>query len=54
MLLYIIADEVLANFINPNERIKAIQLGDHEIKIVSFADDTTIFLGGITCLNGIK
>ena len=51
MLLYIIAAEVLASFINANKRIKGIQIGDHEIKIVNFADDTTIFLRDITCLN---
>ena len=44
MLLYIIATEVLANFINTDKMIKGIQIGDHEIKIVNFADDTTIFL----------
>ena len=44
MLLYIIAIEVLANFINTDKMIKGIQIGDHEIKIVNFADDTTIFL----------
>ena len=42
MLLYIIAIEVLANFINTYKMIKGIQIGDHEIKIVHFADDTTI------------
>ena len=31
--------------------IKGIQIGDREIKIVNFADDTTIFLGDVTCLN---
>ena len=54
MLLYIIADEVLASFINVNKRIKGIQIGDHEIKIVNFADNTTIFLRAITCLNRIQ
>ena len=44
MLLYIIATEVLANFINTDQMIKGIQIGDYEIKIVNFADDTTIFL----------
>ena len=42
--LYIIAIEVLANFVNINKMIKGIQTGDHEIKIVNFADNTTIFL----------
>ena len=46
--------EVLARFVNANKRIKAIQIGDHEIKIVNFADDTTIFLRDITCLDRIQ
>ena len=44
------AAEVLASFINANKRIKGIQIGDHEIKIVSFGDNITIFLKDITCL----
>ena len=28
-----------------------MQIGDHEIKIVNFADNTNIFLRDITCLN---
>ena len=48
-------DEVLATFINTDEIIKGIQIGDHEIKIVNFADNTTIFLRrDITCLNRIQ
>ena len=55
MLLYIIAIEVLANFINTDKMIKGIQIGDHEIKIVNFADNTTILLRrDITCLNRIR
>ena len=54
MLLYIIAPEVLASFINTNKRIKEIQIGDHGIKIVNFADDTTVFLRDITCLDKIQ
>ena len=54
MLLYNIATEVLANFIDADKRIKGIQIGDHEIKIVNFADNTTIFLRDITCLNRIQ
>ena len=53
MLSYIIAVEVLASFINTNKRIKGIQIRDHEIKIVNFADYTTIFLRDITCLDRI-
>ena len=54
MLLYIIAIEVLANFINTDKMIKGIQIGDNEINIVNFADVTTIFLWDITCLNKDK
>ena len=54
MLLYNIAAEVLANFINPDKMIKRTQKGDHEIKIVSFADNTTIFLTDITSFNRIQ
>ena len=51
ILSYNIATEVLASFINADKRIKGIQIGDHEIKIVNFADNTTIFLRDITCLD---
>ena len=53
-LLYNTAAEVLANLINADKRIKGIQIGDHEIKIVNFTDNTTIFLKDITCLNRIQ
>ena len=48
MLLYNIVAEVLANFINADKRIKGMQIGDHEIKIVNFTDSTIIFLRDIT------
>ena len=55
MLLYIIAAEVLASFIDANKRIKGIPIGEHENKIVNFADGNTIFLRDIiTCLNRIQ
>ena len=54
MLLYIIAVEVLANFIIANKRVKGVQIGTQEIKIVNFADDTTIFLRDIDFLNDFK
>ena len=44
MLLCIIAAEVFAVFINDvDTRIEGIRIGDYEIKILNFADDTTIF-----------
>ena len=54
MLLYIIAADILARFINVNKRIKGIQIWDHEIKLVNFVDDTTIFLRNIACFNRYK
>ena len=54
MLLCIIVAEVLAIFIDADTRIKGIQIGDHEIKIVNFADDTTIFLRDFSCLTKIE
>ena len=53
-MLYIMAAEVLANFIDADKRMKGVQIGDHEIKLVNFADDITIFLWDITCLNRIQ
>ena len=50
MLLYNIAAEVLANLINVDKRIKGIQIGDHDIKMVNFADNTIIFLRDIISL----
>ena len=54
LVLHLMAAEVLANFIDGNKRIKGVQIGDHEIKLVNLADDMTIFLGNITCLNRIQ
>ena len=55
MLLYNIVAEVLASSIDGDKRIKRIQIKDHEIKIVNFVDNTTIFLRrDITCHNRIQ
>ena len=53
MLLHNIVNEALANLVNTDKRIKGIQIGDHDIKIVNFTDNTAIFLRDITCLNRI-
>ena len=50
ILLCNIVVEVLVNLINADKRIKGIEIRDHDIKIVNFADNTTIFLRDITCL----
>ena len=49
MVLYITVAYVFANFIDADKRIK----GDHEIKLVNFADEITFFLADIICLNRI-
>ena len=36
VLLYIIVAELLASFINAKKKIKGIQIGDREIKMVNF------------------
>ena len=54
MLLWIIVAEVLAIFIDADTRIKGIQIGDHEIKIVNFAYDTTIFFWDFSCLTKME
>ena len=53
LVLSVLAAEVLANSIDADKRIKGIQIGDHEIKLVNFADEITFFLADITCLNRI-
>ena len=42
------------DFIDVDIRIKGIQIGNHEIQIVNFADDTTIFLRDFRWLTDIK
>ena len=54
LVLYIMAAEVLANFIDADKRMKGVQIGDHEIKLVNFADDIIIFLRDIAYLNRIQ
>ena len=54
LMLYNIAAEVHDNVINADKRIKGIQIGDHETKVVNFTDNTTIFLRDIACLNRIQ
>ena len=54
MLLYIIVAEVLANFIIADTRVKEIEIGNQEIKIVNFAGDTTIVLRDIDSLIRIQ
>jgi hypothetical protein len=43
-ILFVIAVELMAIKIRQNSRIKGIQIGNTEIKLSQFADDTTFFL----------
>ena len=54
LVLYIIAAEMLANFIDADKRIKRIQMRNQQINLVNFSDGMTIFLGYITYLNRIQ
>ena len=42
-VLYVMAAEAFANFTGVDKGIKQVHIGDHEIKIVNFAGDITIF-----------
>ena len=53
MLLYNIVAEVHANVSDADQRFKGIQIGEHKINIVNFADNTSTFIRDITCLNRI-
>ena len=54
LVMRIFETEVLANFIGADNGIKGVQRGDHEVKLVNFADDINIFLEDITCFNRIQ
>ena len=43
-LLYVLIGEVLGNLIRENPKIKGIKLKDRELKILQYADDTSLFL----------
>ena len=46
--------KVLAHYFDNDVIIKSVQVGDHEIKTVNFADETTIFLGDVNCVDRIQ
>ena len=54
LVLCIMAAEVLANFIDADKRMRKVQIRDHEMKLVNFSDDITIFLGDVTFFNRIQ
>ena len=53
-LLYNTTAEVLTNLINADKKIKAMHIGDHEIKVVNFTNNNTIFLKILPALIGYK
>ena len=54
MILYIILAEVSIINILKNEKIKGINIGQKELKISAFADDTTLYLGDNTSFSHLK
>ena len=54
ILLSIVVSDILANLIDADKKINEIQIGDHEIKILNFVDNNSIFSRDITRLNRIK
>ena len=44
--LFLLCAQVLYEMIQSNTMVKGIKIGQEEIKISQFADDTTIFMGG--------
>lgn len=54
ILLGLIVVEAIQIFIDADTKIKDMQTGDYEIRIVNFDDDTTIFLREFTCRTKIE
>ena len=54
MVLYITVAYVFASFTDADKRIKGMQIEDHKIKLVSFANEITFLLGDIACVNRIQ
>ena len=54
MILYIILAEVTIVNIQKNENIKGIKVGQKEIKISAFADDTTLYIGHNSSFSHLK
>ena len=52
-LLFILCVEVLATYIREQENIKGIMIGNNEIRITQFADDTCIYLNGTNSLENV-
>ena len=52
--LFPIALEVLAAMVRQNEKIKGIKIGDNEIKMCMYADDTTFFLEDKKSLDALQ
>ena len=44
--LFLLCDQVLYEMNHANTMVKAIKIGQEEIKISQYADDTTIFMDG--------
>ena len=54
MILYIILAEVTIINIVKSKKIQGIKIGQKEIKVSAFADDTTLYLGNNTSFPYLK
>ena len=52
-LLFILCVEVLAIYIREQENIKGIMIGNNEIRITQFVDDTCLYLNGTNSLENV-
>ena len=52
-LLFVLGIELLNLAILANDNIKGIKIGDEEVKITLYADDTTLFLRDLTSVNSL-
>ena len=50
-MLFVLGIEILALAIIQNSKIEVITVGSHEIKIMQYADDTTVFLRNQESMN---
>ena len=53
-MLYIIAANVLAIFVDSDTRAKGVQIRDHEMKMLNLVDDTTSLKRDINYLSRAK
>ena len=53
-VFYVTTTEVVSHYIDHGMRIKGVSTGDHEIKIINFANDAFIFLCDVNYLTRLQ